>query len=60
MDNEQIAFKCLDCNKINIFLAWKQDGNRCKACNGHLLFTGYVAIDLAKGKDKTGYPRLNK
>ena len=58
--DERIAFKCLGCNKINIFPDWKQDGNRCKDCNGQLLFMGYVAIDLAKGKDKTGYPRSNK
>ena len=60
MDNNQIAFKCLDCNEINIFPTKKQDGNRCKSCNGQLLFMGYVAIDLAKGKDTTGYPRSNK
>jgi len=55
-----IAFKCLECNEIDIFPARTADGRRCKECSGYLKPIGYVGVDLAKGKDKTGYPRSKK
>jgi hypothetical protein len=59
---EYIAFRCYQCNVINVFPSSHQDGHKCLACNGYLLPIGnaIVGIDLGKGEDKTVYPRVKK
>lgn len=57
---KQIAFKCLECNEINTFPICKQDGHKCKVCNGHLVPIGYVGEVVAKGTDRKVTPRSKK
>lgn len=36
------AFKCLSCNKINVFPAKSGDGRPCWYCGGHIVPIGYA------------------
>lgn len=55
MDNKDMLYKCLGCGKQEIVKAedYRIDGRVCDKCKGHLLFSGYVGIDLASEHDKT-------
>lgn len=53
--DKYIAFKCLECGKINVFNAATADGHKCMDCNGHLIPIGYAGIDLSTQPDRTAY-----
>lgn len=51
-----IVYKYYDCSKEIIGNPDKIDGKKCPECNGRLIPMYYIGIDLAKGRDMTGYP----
>jgi len=57
--DKDMMYECLECGKRKMSWSYDMriDGRRCKHCGAHLSPAGYVIVgmDLAKGKDKTGY-----
>lgn len=39
----KMAFKCLKCEKVNIFPAMTSDGRTCEYCGGHIVPIGYAS-----------------
>lgn len=45
-ETDRIAFRCAECNTVNIFFANnKADGRKCEFCGGHLTPIGYATLE---------------
>lgn len=57
-DNKDMNYECIECGATEIVKAndHRKDGRVCSQCKGHMSAKGFIfGIDLAKGKDRTGY-----
>lgn len=55
---DKIAFKCYECNTINVFPKTKTDGHNCFKCGGILAPIG-EAIDADEFKEKQCIHKFN-